>query len=687
MRVSDPRLWLGALSAAVVGYLVMGQIGRESPGPISAVHGRETDLAGGAACSQCHGGWFESMADACVDCHEVIGAQMTDGQGLHGVLGGRAERCALCHSEHLGAGFSLVNRQSFALAGASQEKFDHNLIGFRMEGGHLELQCRQCHVNASVAVLDQGQTRFIGLEQGCASCHEDVHEGRMQLGCAKCHGQESFAKHGSLGHEEQLHLGGGHAAVACRDCHQKMTPHSLEALGARRAHARRDCATCHESPHGAGFAEGVAAQSGMPAGDSCIACHEAEHESFRDKALQITVEQHAASGFALDAPHHEVACADCHSSGTETFAVRYPGRGADQCYHCHESPHGGQFDSGPFAAEQCVACHGRLAFEPHAFTTEKHARSALALTGRHLELDCEQCHRVPVEGQPRVFRGTVAKCVGCHDDAHRGYFEGHDAEIGATQNGACAHCHGTTSFAEIPASGFDHGKWTRFPIEGAHAQSECERCHVQSAEPDELHRSFGRVEEHFGRYEGCVTCHRDPHGGDFEKKNLPLEVVGKTGCARCHVQTSFRAFPDGFDHGTWTGFALDGKHGNVGCSACHAPLPEPDDHGRTWGRAAGIQCASCHEDSHRGQFERFGTTDCRRCHRTAVTFTALSFRHNLDSRFKLGEAHADVKCSACHKVEREGDSSFVRYRPLPRMCADCHGEAGGPFRRRRGGGK
>ena len=53
---------------------------------------------------------------------------------LHGVLGAeKAEQCAQCHGEHHGASFSIVNRQSFLLAGSKNpDKFDHSLIGFEM---------------------------------------------------------------------------------------------------------------------------------------------------------------------------------------------------------------------------------------------------------------------------------------------------------------------------------------------------------------------------------------------------------------------------------------------------------------------------------------------------------------------------------------------------------------------------
>jgi hypothetical protein len=138
------------------------------------------------------------------------------------------------------------------------------------------------------------------------------------------------------------------------------------------------------------------------------------------------------------------------------------------------------------------------------------------------------------------------------------------------------------------------------------------------------------------------------------------------------VETSFRTFPKGFDHGRWTGFVLDGKHLEAACSACHTPLRKADRFGRTWGRAKSAACADCHADPHAGQFVIEGRIDCARCHRSAAAFKTLAFRHNFDSRFPLGKAHANVACDACHKPTRIGDTVVVRYRPVPRECADCH---------------
>lgn len=676
MTIQNPRLWIASLSAGGVLFLVLGEVSREAPGSLAAVHERESELSGSRDCAECHGRWGQSMASACLDCHEDIETHVDEGEGLHGTLGPEVvSACALCHSEHHGSGFSIINRQSFAVAGVlDPDQFDHEMIGWVMDGEHLELDCTECHEHAKDTLLPEGARRFIDLDEDCSTCHEDAHEGQMVLACAGCHGQTAFDQLRSPSHDEFLPLVGGHGDVDCQECHQDGAPSSFDVLGrGMRTLPPRECLDCHESPHQIRFVDAVAQFVELPLAASCVECHEAEHVSFREEGLEITTEQHALTGFPLEVPHDEVSCEDCHSTETEDFTLRYPGRPADECRHCHEDPHEGQFQFGVFADVGCVGCHDRVQFEPHAFTFEQHQLSSFHLTGTHVETECNECHAVPSEGAPRVFHATPSNCEQCHEDAHRGFFE--ESSPGLL---ICASCHLTTAFSEVPADGFDHERWANFPILGAHDQAECEVCHPRSEEPDELGRSFGWVSEHFAPFEGCNTCHTDLHDGDFDTPDLPQEVDGRTDCARCHDEASWRNFPGGFAHGMWTGFAVQGVHAEVGCTGCHAPLAAPDELGRTWGRALGSECSACHANPHAGQFRVDGRTDCTRCHRSARSFSFLTFDHERDSRFSLGDAHSALPCSDCHVPWPINENlEVVRYRPLGTECSDCHGDGGG----------
>jgi hypothetical protein len=394
--------------------------------------------------------------------------------------------------------------------------------------------------------------------------------------------------------------------------------------------------------------------------------------AWRQSAALLTPGQHAFTGFALDLPHDAVSCAECHDADQPEFVARHPGRSAEACSVCHADPHGGQFHSGPFAGQECTACHSSTAFAPTQFGVEHHALAALPLDGLHLSVECNACHTIQAEGAPRAFRGIGAECAACHLDAHEGFFDERLADAEPAAHGACALCHTTAGFDAAQAD-FDHELWTGFAVRGSHAQEGCASCHPSLAQRDDLGRVFGRVEEAFGTFEGCVTCHSDPHEGRFDAPHLPAVFAGAEGCARCHEETSFRSFPHGFDHGLWTGFTLAGGHGEAACSACHVQLRVPDEIGRTWGPANGASCRDCHPDPHAGQFQVEGATDCERCHASERT-DYLSFDHDRDSRFRLGDQHAHLECAACHlPYALPSGQETVRYRPLGTECVDCHG--------------
>ncbi|MEQ1891153.1 MAG: cytochrome c3 family protein [Planctomycetota bacterium] len=672
---SRTQFLIAVSSGLIVALVAVSDLGQPSPGPLASVHGREADLSGKNDCSECHGGIFGSLQSSCLECHEPIAAQLADLTGLHGTLEARAEQCGLCHAEHHGAGAPLVHGQSFALAGVSNwEKFDHAKVGVVLDGAHAPLDCKECHEHARTPILPPGGQRFLGLDIDCASCHEDPHEGQRALACADCHGQETWDGLRSLGHDRVLPLIGGHA-LACSECHGEESGHGLDVLGGKgQKPEARDCKACHESPHTPEFEQGNATLAALAAGQACVTCHAPEHETFHELALlEMTPAQHAKSGFTLDAPHDVQACTDCHAVEARRFEGRYPGRTQEACSACHEDVHAGQFETGPFAGQECTACHSKLHFEPHEFTPEKHARGALELTGQHLELECGECHTQPDEEEPRRFRGTESDCDACHEDAHDGFFEPRLAGLLPSAHGDCERCHDAERFANAE-HGFEHGRFTGFEIAGAHAEAECAACHEARAEPDARGRVFGTVREHFGEFEGCVTCHADPHSGFFDLDNgFPARVEGRADCARCHVESSFRTQLRAFDHGYWTGFVLSGAHAEAQCTACHTPLPGRGPNGRTTAEAPGNACSDCHEDPHAGQFaSEAGTIDCARCHASQAE-EFLVFDHETDSRFALGEAHAALACSDCHQDEPRGGLLVTHFRPLGIECVDCHG--------------
>jgi len=725
MRLRDPRLWLGLVSLALVLVLFAMDFEETSPGPLSPSHAALAKLQGQGGCEGCHGGWFTTLTESCLSCHEPIERQLAERSGLHGAriagaLGTVAvETCATCHVEHHGDALPLAGAEAFALAGlGAVSDFDHGHVAFALTGRHAQLGCAECHPKAEAALLAEGERRYLGLEQRCTACHKDPHEGRFALGCERCHGQERpFGELASFTHGEAFPLQGAHARPKCLDCHPKGGDHEVEDLAGHAAPPpARTCQDCHESPHRPAFLEGVARRLGLAAGDTCASCHDAERGPFSGGAEQMPPELHAESGLALARPHDRARCADCHGTSqspprvltaslavdalppqaSAAFAARFPGRSADACAACHADPHGGQFDVAPYRQVGCLACHEREAFAPHAFGAEEHARCAFTLDGRHVKVACNDCHRAPpppAEG-PRVFRGTPRACSACHADVHATALGGEFAAPLARREelGGCAACHAGERFAAVERPAFDHLRWTGFELGGAHARADCESCHRRSQAPAADGRTFGRVAQRFpGPAERCETCHADPHRGAFAKAGAAAGQA--VGCERCHTTESFKAGEGiaAFDHRAWTGFALEGAHARARCETCHGAPPPPAQGPLPSARSFGFvrerlgrearSCGDCHADPHRGRFDddasRAAGASCERCH-SSESFGAIEragFDHARWTGFELSGVHARAACEACHAPVEPPVAGQPRLgKALGTDCAACHAD-------------
>ncbi len=667
---------------------------RSSPGPITLVHERSAEIDGDD-CKACHGEIGSSMRAACAVCHADVEEQVVRGTGFHGRIAD-VSRCGTCHGEHHGSEFELAGRGAFALAGiADRDAYQHEGLAFELGGDHTRgLACKACHEHADDLVLAKGAHRFGGESQACASCHEDPHEGRL-ADCRSCHGEtEPFARVAEFEHPASFSLAGAHARAGCVECHPRGSAYAIEAGGSEQAtRAARSCETCHASPHRQPFLAASAARLAVDAGASCASCHPVAGGPFEQPA-PLSIADHAATGFPLVAPHASVSCADCHprlaaqpehAPAFAAFRAAYPGRSPDDCAACHADPHAGQFASGRFAGQGCLACHARERFEPPVFTAAEHARTDFPLTGRHEDTACNACH-VQLDGSSRRFHGTATACSACHADAHAGFFA-RVAGTDARTAGECAACHTTTSFAEVAADRFEHGARTGFVLEGQHATAGCEACHVPRAQPDPAGRRFGAIADTFtGPAQACATCHFDVHGGFFAARAALSGAAPE--CSTCHDAHGFERAEQGFDHGRWTGFALDGAHARSDCATCH-PAPTA---GETASRALRStvykgegsfgDCSTCHIDVHGGSFDGAGRpqrvgdrTGCARCHTTETFDVPKGFDHAAWTGFALDGAHARAQCSSCHEplsAPEHSGRSFAR--AAGTRCTDCHAD-------------
>lgn len=658
---------------------------------------------------------------ACVDCHPHAD-QGVLAEGEKRFLG-KAQTCIECHEDvHEGAmkrGCESCHGQEHAFDDLGHFPHDSR---FPLHGSHQGLSCASCHEAESEYSVEALSDPKIGQDpqrhawRACASCHESPHDaafldgvplpdprpGPGRDGCALCHSEQHSDWAGSEPiFDSAWHAASGfaletpHAKLDCAQCHPRDAGQSF--ADAYPGRAAEQCASCHQDLHQGQFDHDPSMQN------NCLACHQQD----RFTQHEFDVAAHAQTRFALEQSHTELDCALCHDaflpaqepSGLAIHAdpCRVFRGTSRSCEACHQDAHSGAFaqlesELGDFPGGNCARCHDAGTFSK-PFEPFDHLRwTGFALELGHATESCEDCHArtaLPDETGRRLgrvadlFPGDPAACQACHDDVHRGAFAENHLPRELSGRIGCDRCHTTGEFLQLHQE-FDHGAWTGYVLDGAHAQADCASCHGSGTEP----RSFGFVRDHFaGDPALCSSCHEDPHDAIFDRKGLPHHVQGRQDCARCHESRSFQAAALGaFDHGFWTGFRLQGKHALAQCNACHEELEKPTDRGRSYARARGKSCADCHVDPHVAQFARDGKTNCLQCHdATAQTWVIPSFDHS-STRFALDATHQKLACADCHpRTPLESGGDAVRYRPLGMACADCHAVLPGPIQE--GGGK
>ena len=556
----------------------------------------------------------------------------------------------------------------------------------------------------------------------CLDCHD---AGRQLSGqkCLACHTSLAAEIHADRGYHAVATRHG--AELACRTCHSEHNgrpfqlvkwpggrgrdgfDHAQAGWALEGGHTKPTCTACHRT----GLVSEAAVRSDaslsvqrtfLGLGTACGACHLDEHRGrVSRQCLDChTVEawkpaprfDHDRTRFPLTGLHAQVRCDKCHAVREEMASG--PGGAADSsfvdfrasrlsraagCAGCHASPH-----HGPGFAGACDKCHFTTGWFVLADSARRfdHSTTGFTLRGAHAASRCETCHltspRAALSVTVALERGNFLRplrrermafdrCDACHADVHQGQLD---------RNGVspdCASCHDETKFApaRFPLTAHDS---TRFPLTGAHQATPCVACHPLVAGAA---RGSGHI-----RFElpslACVTCHRDPHGGQFAGRHVAgsgtaagTETSVRAACTPCHTTDAWTS--PTFDHDS-TRYPLRGAHRALACGKCHTAAA-PGLPVRYGGLGASCNAAGCHRDPHAGQFaDRPRGSTCTTCH-TETAWASLVFDHQRDTDWPLDGAHRNVRCLACHRPS--GTPPVVRFRPLPHRCEDCHAAARG----------
>jgi hypothetical protein len=643
-----------------------------APGPL--IKGHE-DLEH-KDCLECHepGGGVPNTN--CLSCHTEIGKQVKAGVSFHGRMQGRP--CIDCHTDHKGRTFNTTY--------IDQEKFNHKLTGFILDGAHAKVKCEDCHTETRRdKPIRQNGIRYFGTKNSCISCHtdDDIHffKGEFaKVECSECHSTTAWKPASKFNHKEKTGyaLIGQHGRLSCNKCHapngRQSVKYDWPELPAKK------CLSCHEDHHGNKLSPKF--RNGR-----CDQCHNQER-------WNIAQFRHEVTGFPLRGQHARNRCVDCHKQPQPLLRLgkeQYQWAGLKPvCASCHEDYHGYRKEQSPRLGQllKCDTCHTELGWK-QAIRFNHNTQTRFPITGKHRRNSCFDCH-VP-QGSKR--RGAKAKrekpliprtyhfpelsektCETCHKSPHSRAF--HRRFKGAK----CSSCHTTTGWSVVLSGsrgllGGDRGfhKNTRFPLTGRHMKVPCKECHVRNGK--ETFR-FPNASKKF-----CVTCHESVH-----KKQFHRRFVEKS-CAECHTTLDFKRRKP-FNHDT-TRFKLTGKHAKIGkqCSECHKltnkvlpTKPPRKAHQYVFPGARDGFCFNCHKNQHKDMFHpKFYRTPCYQCHTTSTFQKRKPFDHRRTA-FPIRGKHRRNRCEDCHVPTRKRYKTPPFHRKglyrFPQLeeknCQTCH---------------
>ncbi|MDX1684632.1 MAG: hypothetical protein R3275_05300, partial [Saprospiraceae bacterium] len=575
-------------------------------------------------CIECHDNPMNFSDFTCIGCHEH---NKDDTDEDHEMINGYvyiSSACLVCHPN-----------------GIADEGFDHNTTNFPLTGGHVGLECIECH-----------ESGYMGTPTECDACHQEDYDQSMNpnhgaLGlstdCIMCHTTEPGWEPADFPvHDDYYELTGAHAAIRqeCDECHMgdyNNTPNT--------------CDGCH-MPDYEGSTNPNHSALGIPT--TCDDCHTTEpgwapatfdiHDQYYElTGAHLTISKECDQCHMGDYnntpntcdgchmpdynnstnPNHPslgipTTCDDCHTTepgwAPATFDIHdqyYVLTGAhltikDDCAKCHM----GDYNNTPNTCDGCHMPDYNSSTNPNhpslgipttcddCHTTEPGWAPATfdihdqyyALTGAHFTIkdDCAACHMGDYNNTPNT-------CDGCHiDDYNASTNPDHD-NIGIPTD--CDMCH-TTDPNWMPATFPIHDNY--YPLIGAHAliSNDCDVCHM-------------------GDYNNtpntCFGCHED----DYNNTTNPDHASAgfPTDCESCHDQDAW--VPANWDHDNMYFPIYSGKHDGEWnqCSECHT-IP---------GNYAVFSCIDCHEHNDQQQVDEdhdrvtgysYNSNACYSCHPT-----------------------------------------------------------------------
>lgn len=513
----------------ILSFPVFAQI---SPGDLTNFH---SNLEGMSNCTKCHEIGQKVPNSKCLSCHSEIKELINANRGFHAGSDVKRKECAGCHNEHHGRNFRIIN--------FNEDNFNHNKTGFNLSGAHSKKDCKDCHQEKFISdkrIRKESKT-YLGLNQNCNSCHEDIHKNSLGKDCASCHNTEKFSEVIKFDHNKAaFKLLGAHQNIECSKCHPKETINGKESIKLKGL-SFGNCSSCHTDVHKGAF------------GSDCKLCHSVEGFYVINKKTF----DHSKTRFPLIGKHQNVKCNDCHKGINKDRPF------FTNCTNCHSDYHKGEFDSNNQVIN-CKKCHSELGFSPSNFTLEDHNKTKFIIDGSHLAVACRECH---FQNDQWKFRDIGTKCQNCHKNVH-----GTELSKKYLPENKCESCHQTSNWKNIT---FNHNS-TDFALLGKHKTVNCGNCHYREVNNIKVFHFASLTSD-------CVQCHIDIHFGQFKSN-------GAADCLGCHAFNDWKA--ERFDHSK-AKFKNDGAHQKLLCSKCHERINE---NGKSYilYKLKDFRCANCH---------------------------------------------------------------------------------------------
>jgi hypothetical protein len=327
-------------------------------------------------CSKCHkvemiaGNKFQDFR---LDQYDCSGCHKDPHENQFG------QNCSQCHNEE---SFQIVK---------GVKNFDHNKTDYKLEGKHLEVNCKDCH---KTKITDPLKYNL------CTDCHTDYHNNQfvkngLSPDCSQCHSVTGFSLFSFTLDQHNMSafpLRGAHLAVSCLECHKKQEKWNFRNIGI-------NCKDCHQDVH-----HDIIRTKYYPDAN-CKICH--SERQWTDVSFD-----HSTTEFILTGAHTKQDCRACHITRDSdgTFQQKFSGL-TKNCSDCHSDNHHKQFEENGIT--NCVECHGTEDWKASKFD---HNNSAFKLDGKHINVPCENCHKPQYEGSDIYIKYKLKeyKCESCH---------------------------------------------------------------------------------------------------------------------------------------------------------------------------------------------------------------------------------------------------------------------------------